>query len=201
MEWVERRDKNNAKEQRQSIEAFKSGFIPNNKAKKGEQKFGSCKVDGLLVYKNDQTSYGNCNRAKVLEFLGCCHHGCLQSYPDRLELNKNRKMRKGDLHLLSVEERHSWLKKQKELKTIFTTSNDLNIFVDDIETILERQFSKLLEKSDNELNEHQNDLKCSKKVFSTSRLWRPGTLSLGEELKTSVPSGKKQRKPKLSLYG
>ena len=98
----------------------------------------------------------------------------------------------GDLHLVSVEERLSWLKKQKEPKTIFTTSNGLNIFDEDIETIWECQFSKLLEKSDNELNEHQSDLEMlKKKVFSTSRLWRPETLLSGEEPKTSVPSGTK----------
>ena len=71
----------------------------------------------------------------------------------------------GDLHLVSVEERLSWLKKQKELKTIFTTSNGLNIFVGDIETIWECQFSKLLEEGDNELNEDQNDLEMLKKSF------------------------------------
>ena len=71
----------------------------------------------------------------------------------------------GVLHLVSVEERLSWLKKQKELKTIFTTSNGLNIFVEDIETNWEFQYSEQLEKSDNELNEHQSDLGMLKKSF------------------------------------
>ena len=165
LEWVERRERKYGKEQRQSIEVFKSGIISNDKAKEGEQRLGPCKVDGFLVYEDDQTSSGNFHRAKVLEFLGCYHHGCPQCYPDRLEVSKKRKMSMGDLHLVSVEERLSWLKKQKELKTIFTTSNGLNIFVEDIETIWECQFSKLLEKGDNELNEHQSDLEMLKKSF------------------------------------
>ena len=74
-------------------------------------------------------------------------------------------MSMGDLHLVSVEERLLWLKKQKEPKTIFTTSNGLNIFVEDIETIWECQFSKLLEKGNIELNEHQSDLEMLKKSF------------------------------------
>ena len=164
-ERVERRERKYAKEQRQSIEVFKSGIISDDKAKEGEQRPGPCKIDGLLVYKDDQTSSGNSHRARVLEFLGCCHHGRPQCYPDRLELYKKRKMSKGDLHLVSVEERFSWLKKQKELKTTFTTSNGLNLFVEVIETIWECQFSKLLEKGDNELNEDQSDLEMLKKSF------------------------------------
>ena len=74
-------------------------------------------------------------------------------------------MSMGDPHLVTVEERLSWLKKQKELKTIFTTSSGLNIFVEDIETIWECQFSKLLQKGDNELNEDQSDLEMPKKSF------------------------------------
>ena len=61
-------------------------------------------------------------------------------------------MSTGELHLVSVDERLSWLKKQKELKTVSTASNGLNIFVEDIDTIWECQFSKILERSDNELN-------------------------------------------------
>ena len=54
LEWVERRERKYAKEQRQSIEVFKPGIISNDKAKEGEQRLGPCKVDGLLVYKDDQ---------------------------------------------------------------------------------------------------------------------------------------------------
>ena len=147
-----------AEEQRQSIEVFKSAIISNDKAK-AEQRLGPCKIDGLLVYKDDQTSSGNSHRAKVLELVGCYHHGCPQCYWDRLELNEKRKMSMGYLRLVvSVEERLSWLKKQKELKTVFVTSNGLNNFVEDIKTIWECQFSKILEKGDNEPNEDQSDL-------------------------------------------
>ena len=59
LEWVERRERRYAKEQRQSIEVFKSGIISNDRAKEVEQRLGPCKVDGLLVYKKDQTSSGN----------------------------------------------------------------------------------------------------------------------------------------------
>ena len=165
LEWVERRERKYAIEQRQSIEVFKSGIISNDKAKEGEQRLGPCKVDGLLVYEDDETSSGNSHRAKVLEFLGCYHHGCSQCFPDRLELNNKRKMSMGDLPLVSVEERLSWLKKQKELKTVFTRSNGLNIFVEDNETIWECQYSKILGKGDNELNEDQSDQEMLKKSF------------------------------------
>ena len=104
LEWVERRERKYGKEQRQSIEVFKSGVISNDKAKEGEQRLGPCKVDGLLVYKDDETGSGNSHRAKVLKFLGCYHHGCPQCYPDRLEKNKKRETSMGDLHLVSVEE-------------------------------------------------------------------------------------------------
>ena len=40
-------------------------------------------------------------------------------------------------HLVSVEERFSWLKKQKEHKTVSTASNGLIIFVEYTETIWE----------------------------------------------------------------
>ena len=123
LERIKRRKRKYAKEQRQSIEVFKSGIISSDKAKEGEQRLGPCKFDGLSVYKHDQASSGNSHRTKNLENLGCYHHGCPQCYPDRLELNKKRKISMGYLHLVSGEERISWLKKQKELKTLFTTSN------------------------------------------------------------------------------
>ena len=43
----------------------------------------------------------------------------------------------GELNLVSVKEKISWLKKQKGLKTNFATSKGLNIYVQDIETIWE----------------------------------------------------------------
>ena len=49
LEWVEGRQRKYAKEQRQSIEVFKSGIISNDKAKEGEQRRCPCKLDGLLV--------------------------------------------------------------------------------------------------------------------------------------------------------
>ena len=193
--------KKNGKEQRQSIEVFKSGVISNDKAKEGEQRLGPCKVDGLLVYKDDQTSSGSSHGAKVLEFLGCYHHGCPQCYPDRLEVNKKKKMSMGDLHLVSVQERLSWLKKQKELKTIFTTSNGLNIFVEDIETIWECQFSKLLEKGDNELNEHQSDLEMLKKSFFQLHASEgQRRFCRGKNRKLQFLLAQKMRKPKISLH-
>ena len=69
----------------------------------------------------------------------------------------------GEIHLVSVEERFSWLKKQKEHKTVSMESNGLIFFVEDTETLWECQFSKISEEGDIELNEHQSDLEMLKK--------------------------------------
>ena len=76
----------------------------------------------------------------------------------------------GELHLVSVEERFSWLEKQKEHKIVSTASNGLNIFVEYTETIRECQFSKISEEGDNELNKHQSDLEMLKKRFNFTPL-------------------------------
>ena len=115
--WVEWREKA-ATGEGELLEVSKSGVISNGKSKEGGQRPGPCKVDGLLVYKDSISIAESFDTAKVLELLGSYHHGYPQCYSVRLEINGNRKLSVGELQLVSVEERISWLRKQKELKTI-----------------------------------------------------------------------------------
>ena len=70
-----------------------------------------------------------------------------------------------ELHLVLVKERLSCPEKQKGLKTTFTTSNSLNLYVEDIETKRECQFSKFMETEDDQLNQDQKNLKTLRRSF------------------------------------
>ena len=176
-----------AKEQRESIEVFKLGIISNGRAKEGEQRIGPCQVDSLLAYKDNQTSSGSSHQAKILKFLGCYHNTDVC----RLELNKKGKMRMGDLHLVSVEERLSWLEKTKGTQNSIYDIKRFEYFCKDIGTRWECHFSKILEKGDNELNGDQSDLEMQKKSFFNFTPLKAREAFAGEEQKTSVPSGTK----------
>ena len=106
----------------ESIEVFKSEIISNDKTKEREQKLSPCKVDRLLVNEDGKPNE-DFSRAKILELLGCYHHVCPQCCADRLEVNENTKLSVGDLHLVSVDEKSSSLRKTKRTQNNFFNIN------------------------------------------------------------------------------
>ena len=158
--WIEKRERKKATDSGYEVKFYKSSKYDSSQdceknlsaARIGEQKIGPCKVDGLLLMKQNMQhqwvphSQKACDvyKAIVYEFFGCYYHGCQTCFTNRKDFNKKLGKTMDELWMTTVKDRTLFIQQQIDQKVLHTTVDGYRYIIEDIDVIWECQFRRLV---------------------------------------------------------